>query len=172
MTSDLISIIENISRSMSSIQSLFSGCSYLLGVSFFIIAILKLRKIADSRGYQSSGGNMFEPTAYILMGTGLLFLPSVVPMLANTTFGVNNVLQYTSYNSFNYMSSMFFIIRTIGMIWFIRGCVLLAYSSQPGVQFGSKGAMFLIAGVLAMYIETTMSYLDYALTELINATMT
>lgn len=156
-SADIVSMIGNLSRSAFPLQRLLSGLAYLIGIVFFMIAISKLRKIAGSGG--RSQERAFIPLAYFLGGAALLFLPSAVSTLSNTTFGAGNILQYASYSPYDIYSSMTVVIQTAGLIWFIRGCVLLVSASEPGVQHGSKGLLFLCAGIFAMNFQTTTSFL-------------
>jgi hypothetical protein len=172
MTTDLIAMLGNLSQSFFSIQYLVSGLAYLLGVLFFMKSIQKFRKIGDKRGNSPSQEKMFVPTAYLLAGTALVFLPSMMTVLSNTVFGVGNILQYSTYSPYNIYSIMGVIIRTAGLIWFVRGCVLLAHASEPGVQEGPKGMMFLIAGIFSMNFDTTVSYLNWAISQLLSYTLT
>ncbi|CAM2742258.1 protein IcmC (DotV)-like protein [Legionella steigerwaltii] len=171
-TPDLISIIGNLSRSLYPVQHLITGGAYVLGILFFMTAIAKLRKIADHRAQSSSQEKMYTPMMYLLMGAALLYLPSVLDMMANTTFGVGNVLTYTSYNPSNIFSSMGLVVRTAGVLWFVRGSVLVAQSSQPGTQHGPKGLVFIIAGILAMNFDNTIAMLSYMMTTISSWTLT
>lgn len=157
-SADLITMIDNLSRSLFPVQRLLSGGAYLLGILFFISALSKLKKIAGS-GRQSSE-KMIVPIAYLLGAAALLYLPTALNLMANTTFGVGNVLQYTDYNSYDFNSSMSLLIRTAGLIWFIRGCVLLVHASEPGEQHGTKGLVFLCAGILAINFQNTTDMIN------------
>ena len=42
--------------------------------------------------------------------------------------------------------------------------VLLAHGSEPGVQEGSKGLTFMVAGIFALNFDNTVAVIDYALT--------
>lgn len=169
---DLITILGNISQSLYPVQKLITGGAYLLGILFFFTAIGKFKKIGDHRAQSSSHERMFTPMMYLLFGALLFYLPSGLDLMANTAFGVGNVLTYSNYNPANIYSSMGFLIRTGGVLWFIRGCVLLAHSSQPGTQQGSKGLLFLIAGILAMNFDNTIAMVNAALEYFIKATLT
>ncbi len=114
---------------------------------------------------------MFTPMMYLLVGALLIYLPSGMDLMANTAFGVGNVLTYSNYNPANIYSSMGFLIRTAGVLWFIRGCVLVAHSSQPGTQQGLKGLVFLIAGVFAMNFDNTIAMINSALDYFVKATL-
>lgn len=157
-TLDLVTIIGNLSQSLYPVQHLISAGAYLLGLLFFITAISKLRTIADRRASSSSQEKMFAPMMYLLFGAILLYLPTALVVVANTTFGVDNVLTYTKVSSSgNIYHSMGLLIRTAGLLWFVRGCVLVTQASQPGTQQGPKGLMFMIAGVFAINFDSTIA---------------
>lgn len=171
-TTDLVTIIGNLSRSLYPVQKLITGVAYLLGILFFIMAIGKLKKIGDKRAQSSSQEKMFTPMMYILMGALLLYLPSALHLLANTAFGVGNVISYTSYNPANIYSAMGLLIRTAGVLWFVRGCVLVAHAGEPGTQEGPKGLVFIFAGILAMNFDNSIAVLNYIIQSLVSWTMT
>lgn len=170
-STDLVTMIGNLSRSLFPVQHLISGFAYLLGILFFITAIMKLKKIGGSGGRHSQE-KMFVPIAFLLGGAALLFLPSAVVSLSNTAFGAGNILRYANYNPYNIYSSMGLVIQTAGLLWFVRGCVLLVHASEPGVQHGPKGLAFLCAGILAMNFESTASFLNGVMQHLESLTLT
>ncbi len=156
---DLVHMIGNLSQSLFSVQYLISGFAYLLGLLFFISALLKLKKMSGRNSHEK----IFVPIAYLLGGVAMFFLPSAMGTLANTTFGTGNILEYTSYNPYDIQNSMGLVIRTAGLLWFMRGCVLLVHASEPGIQHGPKGLAFLCAGVLAMNFENTIGFLNFVM---------
>lgn len=168
-STDLVTMIGNLSRSLFPVQHLISGGAYLLGLIFFIIALTKLKKIGGGR---QSNERIFVPIAYLVGAAALLYLPSAVSLMANSAFGTGNVLQYTDYNPYNIYSSMLLVIQTAGLIWFVRGCVLLIHASEPGVQWGPKGLVFLCAGVLAMNFQNTASMLAAIINQLVHLSIT
>ena len=105
---------------------------------------------------------------YFLFGAALLYLPTAMSSLANTAFGVGNILTYTNYNQGNIFSVMGLIIRTAGLLWFVRGCVLVAHASQPGAQDGPKGLVFLLAGIFAMNFDNTIAMINSLVNYIIN----
>lgn len=165
MSADLTKIIGNLSQSLIPAQYLITGLAYLVGTLFIIHSVGKFRQVGESAG----GSKMYVPLMYLLFGAGLIFLPTALQTVSNTTFGVGvGTLQYTQYNPYDIYSAMRVLIQMAGLIWFFRGCVLLAHSSEPGAQEGPKGLTFLFAGILAMNFEGTISALDYSLSHLIN----
>lgn len=170
-TSDLITIIGNLSHSLYPVQHLITGGAYILGILFFFTAISKFRKIGDYRAQSSSHEKMYAPIMYMVFGAMLLYLPSAMTVMANTTFGAGNVLTYSSYNPSNIFSSMGLVIQTAGILWFVRGSILVVQSSQPGTQHGPKGLAFIFAGILAMNFDNTIAMLNYAMGNISSWTM-
>ncbi len=171
MSADLVKMIGNISSALVPVQSVITGLAYMVGILFIIHSIMKFLKIGNARSGGGSQEKMFVPIAYLLGGAALIFLPTSVQTLSDSTFGLGNALEYTQYNPYNIYSAMKVVIQTAGIVWFFRGCVLLTHSSEPGVQEGSKGLTFLFAGILAMNFEGTIGALDYTLSHLINLSL-
>lgn len=165
---DLITMIGNLSRSLMQVQAFLSGLAYLIGILCFVVGVIKLKQI----GGRSSHEGAATPLVYMVGGAVLIYLPTSISVLANTTFGASNVLQYTRYNPYDIYSSMKVLIQTVGLIWFIRGCVLLIHASEPGEQHGPKGLAFLCAGVLAMHFENTVDYLNILMNKISALTLT
>jgi hypothetical protein len=168
---ELTTIIGNFSQSLYPVQRLISGFAYLLGILFFITAIEKFKKIGDKRAQSSSQEKMYTPMMYMSIGAVLLYLPTALHTVANTAFGVGNVISYTNYNPTNIYSSMGLVIRTVGIVWFVRGCVLVAHASEPGTKDGTKGLLFILAGVFAINFDNSIALINYTLNSLISWTM-
>lgn len=160
---DLVTMLGNLSQSLYPLQRFISGGAYILGILFFITALTKLKTIARGRSQEKT----FVPMMYFMFGAALLYLPTAISSLANTAFGVGNVLTYTDYNRANIFSSMGLIIRTAGLLWFVRGTVLVAHASQPGAKDGPKGLVFLVAGVFAMNFDNTIAMINSVLSHII-----
>jgi hypothetical protein len=158
-SADLITILGNISHSLAPLQKLISGGAYLLGVSFFFSAMLKLLAIGNSRIGSPSQEKMYAPLMHILIGSLLIYLPSALDFAANTAFGVGNILTYSTYSSGNTSNLIKLFIQTAGILWFVRGCVLVVHASEPGTGHGLKGLAFIISGILAANFDNTVSLL-------------
>ena len=163
---DLVSIFVNLSESLAPIQALVSGFGYVIGIALVIAAIGKFHKIGDARAMSHSQEKIFVPVTFLLMGVGLIFLPTAVSTLANTAFGSSNILAYSTEGKNNITAAVEFLIQTAGVIWFVRGSVLLAHASEPGVKEGSKGLTFIMAGIFALNFDNTTGAIDYALNQL------
>ena len=165
---DLVAMIGNLGSSLFQVQKLITGFGYILGITFIMVAIGKGKEAVESPAQSSK----FIPLAYFGLGAGLLYLPSMLDTLSNTLFGSSNVLAYSqAYNPGDIYSSMRLLIQTSGLVWFVRGSVLMAHASHPGEQHGPKGLAFICAGILAMNFEATIGWLDYIVNSLMTITL-
>lgn len=168
---DLTTMLGNISQSLIPLQRLIAGGAYLLGAVFLFTAIEKFKKIGDKRSGGTSQEKIYVPMIHLAMGAVLIYLPSAIQTMANTTFGAGNVISYSTYSSVDIYQTMRTLIRTAGLIWFVRGCVLVVHSSDAGNKDGAKGLLFLITGVLAINFDNTVSMVNSMLSGLINWTI-
>ena len=160
---DLVTMIGNVSKSLTAVQSLIIGAGYLLGLSLVVSGLIQFTKVtAQSREKIS------VPLACILGGAALIFLPTSVETLSNTLFGSSSALEYNTYNPYNIYKSMEFLIKTAGVLWFVRGTILLIGAAKPGEQHGKKGFAFVLAGIGAMNIEYTILWIDWFFTYIMN----
>lgn len=154
MSIDIQTMLVNLSKSLVPVQSLMTGTAYMFGIILIYNAFDKLRTMmnAGSRSQE----HMMVVVAYLLGGGALLFLPSMVTVLANTFFGVNNVLQYASFQNYGILGAIKIMIQTAGVIWFFRGVILLVHASEPGGDEGPKGFAMMLAGIFGIYFDETM----------------
>jgi hypothetical protein len=164
---DFLSILGNLSQSLIPAQNLISGGSYLLGLLFCITALMKLMASSEKQGHE--GG--MSAALYFVFAAFLFYLPSATSALSNTFFGVGNVLTYAPFTQSSVYSSMQIIIRTAGLLWFVRGCVLVAQSGEHGSKHGPKGLVFIGAGILSMNFDNTIAMSNTALTHLLDWTI-
>lgn len=173
MTSiDIIHMIGNLSQSLIPVQNLLKMAAYVTGFLFCINGIFRLRELASSTVSSHSSVKSLTPIAYLMGGVALIYLPTAMTTMSNTLFGAGNILQYSSYNPYDINNAMRIVIQTAGILWFIRGCILLVHSSQPGFHHGSKGLAFLIAGVLAMNFQNTANFLSSLMNQIAQVTIT
>jgi uncharacterized membrane protein len=164
---DLPTIIVNISHSFVDVIYMLKGVAYLVGVTFVYISITRFRKIAERHAQYPSQEKSFVPITYLVIGAGLIMLPESISILSTTAFGNANVLAYTKpRNPNNLFDAMAIFIKMAGFIWVIRGAVLLATATQPGVQEGSKGAAFLVGGLCALNLESSLAVINTIITKI------
>lgn len=165
MAVDLSSILIRLSSSIDPVTHIVGGVSYLIGFLLIWTSLKKLKAVADVRARYGGGGQIFPPLCYMFGGFMLFFLPTVIEVGRNTFFGSGSPIAYGSLLNLlgKYGQAVYVIIRLIelaGLIWFVRGTVLLVQASEPGVQHGPKGLAFLIVGVLAINIQYTTGIID------------
>jgi len=165
MNIDLITIFGNISKSLGPVQELIKWGAFALGMAFMVVALLKLKKamVHNASTHEKLGPSVM----YFLIGAVLMYLPTALQVMSNTVFGVDNIMSYTGIGQVSIKDSVIVVIRTVGLIWFVRGCVLIAHASEPGKQHGVKGLLFLVAGVFAINYEGTVAMLSWIIQNLI-----
>lgn len=168
---DVITMLGNISQSLAPVQTALAGFAYLLGILFFLTAIKKLRVIGNFKARSNSQEKIFGVFVYILAGSALIFLPSALTTLSNTAFGEGNILSYANFNKIDIYRSSGVVVRIAGLIWFIRGTVLLVHASEPSEKHGAKGLLFLFAGILAINFDNTIAMLNTSMDYLAHITI-
>lgn len=175
---ELSGMLSNLSRSLPSVQYLLGGISYLGGIAFCFAALLRFRDNVEKGQSGESNANMVVPFAFLAMGSALLFLPSMMDSLSTTLFGSSSsVLEYSGYKPYDIYGSMTILIETVGVIWFIRGCILIAHASDPeqgqkgSKGMGPKGLMFIIAGLFGINFHSTVQMMDSVMNYLLSITI-
>ncbi len=163
---DLTTILGNISQSFIPLESLAIGLGYMLGVLFVITGLFKLTKVHGRSREKASG-----PIVCILGGTALIYMPSTMQQLTSTLFGTSSILQYTTYQAYSVYGSVRILMQAMGIIWFVRGAVLLVNAGEPGKQHGMKGLMFVMAGILSVNFDYTVGGINKILLYCIGLTM-
>lgn len=163
---DITQMIGNISLSFLPLQKLVTSFGYILGIILFVSGLYRLTKI-----HKRSQERLAVPITLMLGGAALLYLPTSIEVLSNTFFGMTNPLGYASYDPYDINSAMRVMIQTAGLIWFVRGSVLLIHASDPHEKHGMKGFMFLIAGIIAINFDYTRAAVETALNYLMSLTV-
>lgn len=167
MNTDLIMMIGNLSQSLISVQLLITGFAYLAGIAFIMTGLFKLKKQAETQAAES----LFAPVSYLVVGAICVFLPTALGALSNTVFGVGNVLEYQPYKPYNIVSSIGVIIKTVGLIFFLRGCFLVLEPKHENSKSPFKGLFYLFAGILAINFDNTIYYLNWVMEKVAQFTL-
>lgn len=138
-------ILANIANQLEPVQRLITGGAYLIGCAFIFKAIYSLKVYGEARTMMSSNTSIKEPVMYLMVGALLIYFPSLVSSVLQTTFGYSNPLAYSGgvSSGSDTISALFgsgslvgrplvMIIRVIGLIAFVRGWVLIARSASQG----------------------------------------
>lgn len=167
---DLITMLSNLGRSLVSVDILISGVSYLVGATMLISGILRFRNVASSGG---KGEERFQNAlAILVIGALLIYLPSSIHVFSYSLFGSMNILSYSKYSQWTLFDSISILLKTAGLIWFIRGCIMLVHASEPGEEHGIRGLVFITFGIFAMNFTETMSTLAYLISLLASSSFT
>jgi intracellular multiplication protein IcmC len=170
-------ILNNLANSLGPVQKLITGTSYLIGCAFFLKSIYSLKIYGESRTMMSANSNIKEPLSYMFAGMMLIYFPSALSIIMESSFGYQNPLQYSPVNSNSAIIGGLFgsgspvgrplsmFIQVIGLVAFIRGWVLVARSASQGQPPGGtgKGLMHVFGGVCAINIIGTMEVINNTL---------
>lgn len=167
---DLITMLGNLGQSLTSVEQLIAGLSYLSGIVAVYVGLMKIKRNAESGGRGQEGHSV--GISFILGGIALLYLPSSFKMLSDTAFGTHNILQYSNYHTPNIYDSIGILIQMAGLFWFVRGCIILIQSSKPGAQESHKGFFYICAGTLALNFTLTTSAVEYIVNSLVSSSFT
>ena len=176
--SDQANILHNLAANLAPVERLTTGAAYLLGLTFALKAIHGLKVYGEGRTMMSSSTNIKEPLVYFIVAGVLIFFPTGMGMVLNTTFGSSSILAYSSIASGNnwltdifgagqsdVAKSLVIIIHVIGIFAFIRGWVLIARAASHGQPPGGtgKGLMHIFGGILAVNIVGTIHVINNTL---------
>ncbi|HAU1977471.1 TPA: type IV secretion protein IcmC [Legionella pneumophila] len=171
-------ILANIANQLEPVQRLITGGAYLIGCAFIFKAIYGLKVYGEARTMMSSNTSIKEPVMYLMVGALLIYFPSLVSSVLQTTFGYSNPLAYSGgvSSGSDTISALFgsgslvgrplvMIIRVIGLIAFVRGWVLIARSASQGQPPGGtgKGLIHVFGGILAINIVGTVDMINNTL---------
>jgi intracellular multiplication protein IcmC len=170
MTTDML---VNLAQSLLPVQNLITGAAYLIGVSLGLKAIYTLKIYGEAKTMQSSTSSIKEPVFYLLISGLLIYFPTAMDIILNTSFGSSNILAYGDSdvmdNAFSGDSDLgnavVIIFQTIGLYAFVRGWVLISRSASQGQQPGGmgKGLMHVFGGILAVNIVGTVEMVNNTL---------
>lgn len=171
-----VNILLNIANDIVPLQNLITGLAYLIGISFMVKALYSLKVYGEARSMMSSNSSIKEPAIYILIGALLIYTPTAVEIMMNTTFGYGTILSYAPIGGDTWFSTIFgadteiqkpliLIIQIIGLYAFVRGWVLIARAASQGQPPGGtgKGLVHVFGGILAMNIVGTIQIINNTL---------
>jgi intracellular multiplication protein IcmC len=174
---DQTDILTNLANSLAPVEQLITGGSYLMGCAFIFKGIYSLRMYGESRTMMSNNTSLKEPLAYMIIGALLIYFPTTLKIMLQTSFGSDSIMQYAPVNSQNQTIDTLFgsgsavgrpltmLIQVIGLIAFIRGWVLIARSASQGQPPGGtgKGIVHVFGGILAINIVATLNMINNTL---------
>lgn len=146
--------------------------SYIAGTVMIIRGIALYKVFGQNINQATRPGEVAGPFVYIVVGTLLLYFPTIFEICLYTIFGTANVGEleatastggYSVYEWDRIYSIITRYCRLVGVISFFRGLILLSRSGEPGVQPGSitRGIIHIVSGVMIYNIRGTVDALQY-----------
>lgn len=163
---DLTQMLVTMQQSLQPVWAALIALSYVLGIFFIAIAILKLKQYGQMTVMMATHAALGPSLAYLFVGIGLLFLPTILNIMTVTLwgYGVEQIPAYEAGGTFDVsdiMVPVIQLIQVIGLIAFIRGWVMLVKMGGQGAPPGtvSKGLIHILGGILAINIVGTIDVL-------------
>lgn len=144
------------------VKMLVVGFSYTLGVAMMLRAVFKLKRYGQMRTMMAMNMSAAKPMIILLVGAGLIFLPTLINAMVGTFFayGSSSVMEYPAASNWSsVVNPLIQVVKVLGLISFVRGWAMLAkYGAEGGSQPGiaGKSMMHMTGGVLAMNIVGTI----------------
>lgn len=156
--------LNHLASNMTQVYHMVTGAAYIIGCAFAFKGLYALKVYGEARTMMATNASMKEPLTYLMVGAIFIYLPTAFGILMTTTFGSKSVLAYADlpstldFTATNGGYAILTLLRTIGVIAFVRGWVMISRSagqgSQPGA--GSKGLIHVVGGILLMNIVGTL----------------
>ncbi|MFU8797762.1 MAG: hypothetical protein ACNA7Y_03585 [Gammaproteobacteria bacterium] len=149
---------DNFAKSFPNLWKLSTALAYLLGFIFVIRSIMGFRAHAENRG---GGGGLKLPIVLFLVGSVLIYTPTVVSTLMLSTFGYSSPFyQPTRIGFASKYANILLFIEFIGLISFIRGWVMIVGTAQQGSHHSmGKAITHIVGGLLGVNIGGTVDVL-------------
>jgi len=168
---DIGAMISNLAATASSLQQLVVACSYLIGVGLIVKGIMKFKSFGHGMNQQTPPGEAFAPLLSIIVGSILIYIPSILNTSLTTVFGTptpgsaSSLLSYSSAISSNAQWSrlgeiMINYFQLVGLVAFIRGWLILSkISNQSGQETVGKALTHIIGGIMLINLVGTIQML-------------
>lgn len=146
--------------------------SYIAGIIMIIRGIALYKAFGQNVNQATRPGEVAGPFVYIVIGTMLLYFPTIFQISLYTIFGTTSVETldattstggYSVYEWDRIYTIITRYCRLVGVISFFRGLLLISRAGEPGVQPGSitRGIIHVVAGVMIYNIKGTVDALQY-----------
>jgi intracellular multiplication protein IcmC len=159
-------ILINASRSYPNIWRLVTATCYVLGFMMIVKMIYHLKVYGEGRTMMSSQNSLKGPLTWALVGTALMYTPTVFQVFMWTTFNEPNIVNPLTYTvtgwSKESMSALVGLIQLVGLFSFVRGLLLIGKSGDQHSQGGvfAKGLTHIVGGLFAINIVGTIKIIQ------------
>lgn len=155
---DLNKMLATLDESVPGLIQLLFGASYVAGVFFIYVAILKLKVYAQALSQMSSEKNIMKPILLLMVGVGFIWLPALMDSFLYTlwNYGTDSVLAYPANTDIwvQLTNPLINLLRVFGLISIVRGWGMLAKLGSDGQHQGvtGKAIIHIVGGVFAWNI--------------------
>lgn len=169
---DFAGWLNNLSTQLPEVLKLIVAISYVTGVWFVCLSIMKLKAYGQQTVMMSTHANFTGPLIYLLAGVILIYFPTMVDTSVYTFWAYDtsssDFMVYPEGNDLDWggiLNPIIAIVRIVGYIAFFRGWVIMAKVGTPGTPPGtfSKAMGHIIGGILAINILGTWEVISSTL---------
>ena len=157
---DVARMMETLKTNFLPIEMLITGFAYVAGLGLIFSAMHKLRAYGEVRTMMPSNAQMMGPVVQFLIGTFLMFLPSIITISVTSIWGTDSLLAWPGDTGDwdKIMGAVFGIVQILGYIALVKGLMLMSRAAQQGAQQGTfgKGMVHFFGGILAINIWGTV----------------
>lgn len=163
---DLTQMLTTLYSNLQPVWDMLKALCWVLGIFFVAIGVLKLKVYGQMTVMMATHASMGPSLAYIIIGTGLLYIPHLLDIMTMSLwgYGFDAITGYPDDGMDNFSGIMIPLVRivqVVGLIAFMRGWIMLLKLGQHGAPPGtlSKGLLHMLGGILAINIMGTIEVL-------------
>lgn len=155
---DLNTMLSTLDESVPGLVQLLFGASYVAGVFFVYMSIIKLKVYAQALSQMSSEKSITKPILLLMVGVGFIWLPTLMDSFLYTlwNYGTDSVLQYPANTDIwvQITNPLIYLLRVFGLISIVRGWGMLAKLGSEGQHQGvtGKAIIHIVGGIFAWNI--------------------
>jgi intracellular multiplication protein IcmC len=166
---DFTSMLHALKTEIPALTSMVTALMFLTGFIFIFRALYALKLYGEARTMMSSNAELKGPLILFLVGTILLFYPTLFSTSLSSIFGTSNILAYIPSASDTaqeqeVMKDVGMIIQFVGVVAFFRGWLIVqalaGHSQQASL---GKALTHIIGGILLVNVFATWNVLKSAL---------
>lgn len=152
------SMLANLDQSVPGVIQLLFGASYVAGVFFVYLSIIKLKVYAQGVSQMSTDKSIIKPILLMMIGVGFIWLPSVMDSLLYTfwNYGSDSVIAYPENTDVwvQLTNPLINLMRVFGLIAIVRGWGMLAKLGSEGQHQGvtGKAIIHIVGGIFCWNI--------------------
>lgn len=159
-------LLINLAQNFPALLSWLNGLCVVIGVAFIMLALFKLKHLADFKNMSAGQQDIGKAIMLIVLGVIFLWMPFMLEVLTYSVFGfsIGQLRDHYPISGSNagYYKAFFQMMYVLGIISFIRGWLILASMSkgqhQPGTM--GKAVTHIVSGIFMINLLAFINLLE------------